>query len=314
MRRIEILELTASEGVKAIEREHIEHPENGLLIGAPAPDFTAPDLNGKNVSFENLLIHNKPILFFYVSPTCNPCAALLPDIEKWQEELKDKVNFVFISGGKAKENEEKFGGKNFKHVLLQKEKEITELFGAQWTPTAWLVNPDGTIASRPAAGDSAIRKLIDSIKAGIADRDMLYITNGNGSKPSLLGKEFPEFSLEDVSGKTVGPKDLQGKKTLVTYWSLGCGHCSNMLDELRKWDKTRGQDEPDLLLLSSGDKEKNLELDLRGTIVLDTKREISKLLGMDGTPSAVLVNEEGKVVSEIAAGEEQIWSLIGKRK
>ena len=34
---------------------------------------------------------------------------------------------------------------------------------------------------------------------------------------------------------------------------------------------------------------------------------------VDGTPSAVLVNEEGVVVSEIALGAEQIWKLVGKK-
>lgn len=314
MRRIEILELTASEGVRAIERQDVEHPESGLPIGAPAPAFALPDLSGKNVSFENLLVKNKPTLFFYVSPTCGPCAALLPDIEKWQDEMKDKLSFVFISSGKVKDNAEKFGGKNFKQVLLQKDKEVAELFGAQWTPTAWLVNSDGTIASRPAAGDAAIRKMIDSIKAEISDKDTLYIANGNGHKSPLLGKEFPEFSLEDATGNQVNTDDLKGKKTLVAFWSLGCGFCSKMLDDLREWNHTKGQDEPDLFLLSSGDKEENLELDLRGTIVLDNDRNISKQIGMDGTPSAVLVNEEGKVVSEVAVGAEQIWKLIGKRK
>jgi hypothetical protein len=35
---------------------------------------------------------------------------------------------------------------------------------------------------------------------------------------------------------------------------------------------------------------------------------------MFGTPSAVLVNRDGKIVSETALGAPDIWSLIGKRK
>lgn len=314
IRRIEILELTAGEGGKAIEKENVEHPESGLIIGSHAPDFVLPDLSGKKVSFESLLVKDKSILFFYVSPTCSPCAALVPEIEKWQDELKDKVNFVLISSGKAKENAEKFGGKNFKQVLLQEDKETAELFGAQWTPTAWLVNSDGTIASRPAAGDAGIRKLVEKVKSEIGENELFYIANGSADKAPLLGQPLPEFSLADVSGKTVSSTDLLGNKTLVAYWSLGCGYCTRMLDELREWDKTKGQDEPNLLLISSGDKDKNRELNLQGTIVLDDEQAVSKKLGMLGTPSAILVNEDGKVVSEVAVGAEQIWKLIGKRK
>jgi peroxiredoxin/uncharacterized membrane protein YphA (DoxX/SURF4 family) len=314
MRRIEILELTATDGGKSVERENVSQPEKGLLIGMPAPDFELPDLDGKNVSFENLSAAKKPILFFFVSPTCNPCGALLPEIETWQEQLKDKFKFVFISNGKAKDNAEKLGGKTLKQVLLQKDREVAEQFGALWTPAALLVNSDGTIASHVAAGDTAIRELIEKIKTESAEKDIFYLTNGKEKNSPNLGEDVPEFSLEDVSGNAVSSKDLRGKKTLLTYWSIGCGYCTQMLEELRDWDKTKGQDEPNLLLLSSGDKEKNLELDLQSPIVLDDERKVAQKLGMNGTPSAVLINENGKIISEVAVGAQQIWALIGKRK
>jgi thiol-disulfide isomerase/thioredoxin len=122
MRRIEILELVSHGEGRETERKDLTNPADGLLIGSPAPDFELPDVNGRNVSFENLLTQAKPILFFFVSPACSPCAALLPEIEIWQNELKDKINFVFISSGNDKDNLEKFGG-GAKQILLQKNKE-----------------------------------------------------------------------------------------------------------------------------------------------------------------------------------------------
>ncbi|MGI9034953.1 MAG: MauE/DoxX family redox-associated membrane protein [Pyrinomonadaceae bacterium] len=148
MRRIEILELTGFDGAKTVEREEAKSPDEGLLIGAAAPNFALPDLDGKEVSLQNLLSQSKPLLMFFVSPTCSPCGALVPEIETWQIGLKDKLNFVFISNGKAKENAEKLGGKTFKQVLLQKEQEIAKEFGANWTPTALLINADGTCRRR----------------------------------------------------------------------------------------------------------------------------------------------------------------------
>jgi peroxiredoxin/uncharacterized membrane protein YphA (DoxX/SURF4 family) len=308
MRRIEILELTATEGGKTVEREEVKDPNEGLPIGAPAPDFALPDLNGKTVAFEHLLAKRKPVLFFFVSPTCNPCAALLPEIERWQTELKGKLDFVFISSGKAKENAEKFGGDTFKQVLLQKDREVAEMFGAQWTPTAVLVNADGAIASAPAAGDAAIRALVEKIKN---EPEIKFVANGNGGK---IGEDFPEFVLPAANGDEFQASKIRGRRTLVTYWSVGCGFCTQMLEDLREWDKTRGADEPELLLLSSGEAEKNLELNLKSPIVLDDKLEISKKLGMTGTPSAVLVDENGKIVSEVAVGAPRIWALLGKKK
>ncbi|MGI8469041.1 MAG: redoxin domain-containing protein [Pyrinomonadaceae bacterium] len=310
MRRIEILELTGFDGRKTVEREEAKSPQEGLLVGSVAPDFELPDLNGKEVSLQNLLTAAKLLLMFFVSPTCSPCAALLPEIENWQTEFKDQLNFVFISSGKAKENAEKLGSNTFKQVLLQNEREIAETFGANWTPTALLVNADGTIASRPAVGDAAIRELIEKIKIEIIDNQSLYIT-GDGQK---IGTEIPAFALSSVDGNSVKAEDLRGKKTLLTYWSIGCGFCTQMLDELREWDKAKGQDEPNLLLVSSGDAEANREMNLLSPVVLDDKREIAEKLGMNGTPSAVLIDENGKIISEVAVGAPQIWTLIGKKK
>ncbi len=122
------------------------------------------------------------------------------------------------------------------------------------------------------------------------------------------------FRVEDIAGKAITAKDLIGKSTLITYWSTGCGWCNRMLDDLRDWDKTKGQDEPNLLVVSSGDVETNKDMGLDSTILLDNDGVISKELGMNGTPSAVLINEKGKVISEVAVGSSQIWALVGRKR
>lgn len=311
IRRIELLEIISHEGGGETKREDVSNPHEGLPIGAPAPDFAAQDLSGKIVSFDSLLVKNKPMILFFGSPSCIPCQTLLPEIENWQDDLKDKVNFVFISKGTEKENAEKFGGGKFKQILLQKDSEISELFKAAWTPTAVLINADGNIASAIAAGDTAIRSLIEKVKLLENESENFFVTN---ISPSNLGEKLPEFSLENIEGLSISSKDLTGRKTLLTYWSLDCGWCEKMLDDLREWDKTRGADEPELLLLSSGNADKHRELGLKSQIILDDEKDVSKKIGMEGTPSAVLINENGKIVSEVAVGAENIFALIGKRK
>ena len=311
MRRIELLEVLSHEGGREIERDDVSDPHEGLPIGAPAPDFSARDLAGKIVSFENLLIKNKPMLLFFLSPSCIPCQALLPEFETWQNDLKEKLNFVFISKGKEKENAERFATTNFKQILLQKDNEIAEAFNAVWTPTAVLINADGSIASHLAAGDMAIRSLLENVKLLENETENFFVTNGT---PTQIGETVPEFAIENLDGISLTAKDFIGKKTLLTYWSLSCGWCDKMLDDLREWEKTRGADEPQLILLSSGEAEKHRELGLQGQIILEEDKDISKKLGMDGTPSAILINENGKIASEVAVGAENIWALIGKRK
>ncbi len=313
MRRLEVLEIISSEG-KPVERENVGHPQDGLPVGAPAPDFVLPDVQGKSVAFEHLLMQTKPLIFFFVSPNCNPCNALLPEIVQWKKDLGDKFNFVFVSSGKAKENIEKFG-EVAAQILLQKEREISEEFSAIWTPTALLVNSDGTIGSRNAAGDKAIRELIEKVKTESAGKDLFYITNGDdGARKSKIGEKVPEFKIEDLKGRKIGADDFRGRKTLVTFWSLNCPHCKNMIEDLREWEKVKGQDEPDLMVFSDGDREAHKTLELNSPIILDKDYKIAGEFGMSGTPSAVLVNENGEIISETAIGAPQIWALLGKKK
>lgn len=312
VRRIEMLEILSS-GDKAREIENLSHPEDGLPIAAPAPDFVLPDTNAKKTALAELLQTGKTQLLFFVSSGCGPCGALLPEIEGWKSEMSDKFDFVFVSSGKTKENAEKFG-KVADRILLQKEREIAELYGALWTPTLIIVNTDGTIGSRAAAGDGAIRNIIEKLK-GDTETEKFYITNGD--RPGIsskLGEVVPEFSVKDVKGRSVSSNELRGKRTLAAFWSTTCPHCVNMLDDLKRWEQEKGADQPQLIVFSEGDLQANLELDLSAPVILEKERSVASKLGMNGTPSAVLIDETGRIISETAVGADEIWSLVGRRK
>lgn len=309
MRRIEALEITFHEGGFA-RSETLANPHESLPIGAPAPDFVLPDATGNTVSLEDLLSKGKPLLFFYVSPTCAPCAALMPEIETWANELKDKVSFIFLSSGGATENIEKFG-ENAGQILLQEHREVAESFNSRWTPTAFLVNAQGAIASHLAVGDAAIRELAEKLKTENLEGEFIYVTNSNSLK---IGESVPDFILEDLSGNAIGANNFQGKKTLVAFWSMTCPHCTNMMEELKNWEKEKGAAAPGLIVFSDGETEAHKDLELDSPILLDKNYKTAEKFGMSGTPSAVLVDENGKIVSETAIGASNIWALIGKRK
>ena len=313
MRRIEVLELISHEGGKEVERDDVTDPGKGLPIGAPVPTFELPNINNEKIAFKSLLKTGNSTLLFFVSPSCSPCEALLPDIEEWQAKFREKINFVFISSGKAKENLDKFAGDSFKQILLQKDNEISELFGAEWTPTALFINSDGAIASRVAAGDSAIRELMELVEAEAFEKDNDFILNGEG-KDSKLGTDAPEFALNDLKGEEISEAYFKEQKTIVTYWGTKCPHCVNMLEELREWDKSKGVDDPNLLVISSGEIEDHDEMELNSPVVIDNEHEVGPGLGMQGTPSAILIGKDGKIASEVAVGADGIWSLLGKQK
>ena len=176
-----------------------------------------------------------------------------------------------------------------------------------------LINPDGTIASRLATGDKAIREMVEKIKQQSFEENLIFVGGSNGHSEKL-GRTVPDFSLADLQGNTISANAFRGKKTLVTFWSQTCPHCENMLEELREWEKTKGQDEPNLIVISTGEAEDHGEMNLESLVLLDEEHKTAEEMGMLGTPSAILVNEHGKIVSETASGAENIWKLLGKKK
>lgn len=319
MRRIELLEFVAHEGT-SVEREDAGHPHDGLPIGALVPDFELPDLDGRVVSLESLKAAGQPVLFLYVGPTCAPCASLIPDLDRWEAELKDRVKLVFISSGKADENREKFAASGPRTILLQEDRRVSDLLMAKWTPSAILMGADGRIAAHLVAGDMAIREMV----SGLLDADLgsgfTHYSNGNGHSHAhaptkvRVGEAAPEFEVTDIDGNVVRSSDLRGKQTLVTFWSSSCPHCMNMLPDLRQWDLSRGDTDPNLVILSDGDPDAHKDMGLRSPVIIEPGQKTASALGAFGTPSAVLISEDGRFMSETAVGAESIWSLIGKRK
>lgn len=314
MRRIELMELVSREGAN-VEREDVGHPHEGLPIGAVFPDFELGDLQGGMVSLGDLKSAGLPLLFIFISPNCTPCNALLPEFEQWQKDLLGKIKFVFISTGSSEDNEAKFGSGRELLVLLQKDRELAESVKARWTPTAVLMDAGGRIASHVTAGDTAIRALVDDIKGRDLSKEFTYFSNGDGqSHSNRVGQSIPAFSVEDIEGRKISDDDLKGHQTLVTFWSPTCPFCREMLDDLREWEKVKGKDEPSLVVFSDGEREEHEKLGLRSPLILDKGHQTAAGFGMFGTPSAVLINEDCRFISETAVGAPDIWALVGKRK
>jgi hypothetical protein len=85
-----------------------------------------------------------------------------------------------------------------------------------------------------------------------------------------------------------------------------------MMSELKEWDLRKGSDDPNLVVFSEGDAAQHSELGLKSPIVLEPGFKTAISLGMSGTPSAVLLDEDGVIVSETAIGAPNIWSLIDR--
>lgn len=313
IRRIDLLEVIAKDGGQ-VERDEAVPPSEGLAIGSPFPEFSLKALDGSMVSRTEVLGSDHPSLIFFVSPDCSPCKALMPEIVEWQKEFGSNVDFIFISTGKLEDNQEKYGDLDSIRLLVQEKREVAESVKAQWTPAALFVDRNGKIASYVTTGDKAIRDLIEGLRSKDLTEDYVFVANMRGLSQQLkIGERVPDFKLEAVNGETITPNFMNGRKTLAVFWGLTCPHCVNLHGPILEWDKSRGADDPNLLILSEAEQEAVKGLGFVSPAIAGQVSEFVASLGLRGTPSAILIDEHGNIASSTASGAEKIWALIGRK-
>jgi hypothetical protein len=83
-----------------------------------------------------------------------------------------------------------------------------------------------------------------------------------------------------------------------------------MLDDLKALEADPSEGAPKILVVSAGTVEANKAMGLRSTVVLDQEFATGRAYGTNGTPTAVLIDEQGKVASEVAAGAPAVLALV----
>jgi peroxiredoxin/uncharacterized membrane protein YphA (DoxX/SURF4 family) len=280
----------------------------GLPVGAIAPDFRLPNLDGGTVALESLRAAGKPVMMIFSDPDCGPCKALLPDIGSWQREHTDKLTVALISRKRAKDNR---GATEYglTHILLQKDQEVAAAYKAVGTPAAVVVRPDATIGSPVAFGINAIQSLLQQV----VDRTLsMPATQGHGPTAPIAppaGEPAPSLKLPNLDGNPVDLAEFRGTETVVLFWNPRCGFCQRMLPDLKAWEAHPLAGSPKLLMVSTGTVEENRAMGLRSPVVLDQAFDAGRSFGAYGTPSAVLIDGEGRVASQLVVGASAVLSL-----
>jgi uncharacterized membrane protein YphA (DoxX/SURF4 family)/thiol-disulfide isomerase/thioredoxin len=132
----------------------------GLPLDSIAPPFELAAYHGGSRSLAQLIAHGKPLLLIFTSPNCGPCVSLFQEIKNWESAHSNQLTIGLVSRGTIRDNFVSVARNSLGEVLLQKEREVAELYNARVTPTAIVVNTSGRIASPLAAGADEIRKLL----------------------------------------------------------------------------------------------------------------------------------------------------------
>lgn len=114
-----------------------------------------------------------------------------------------------------------------------------------------------------------------------------------GTKEHLAGQPIPAFSATDLAGARVDSGELSRQLTALLFVSPECGTCAVTLDEL---EQLKVKAEGNVVVICRSDAASCRALvEEHGLtsvqVVADEDEKVSQLLGIDGVPTAVLVND-----------------------
>jgi peroxiredoxin len=302
-------------------------------LGMPAPDFRLPDLKGR---FRTLAdYHGRPSVFVFFNPECGFCTQLAP---KLRDLPASAPQLVVMSRGDKQVNRRLARQHNWKgDVLLEPNWDVASSYRTNATPTGYLIDAEGRVASTLAVGVDGVVQLTRMLNGQAnGDGDLtaaalhakqnaavetakaagLAITDSRIKRDGLpAGTPAPNFALPDLNGKERSLADLRGKRVLLVFSDPACGPCDALAPSLEALHQTHRANNLQVLIVSKGDLEANRQKvrqhGLSFPVVLQRNWEISKEYAMFATPVGYLIDERGIIASDVAVGGQAILALAG---
>lgn|GEM_PF-1178834 len=129
-------------------------------VGTSVDGFALPGADGAVWTLDDLVGRGRPVVLVFSTPQCGGCETMMPDVARWQQTEDARLTVAVVSGGPAVASLAKAEQHGLRRLLVDEQQAVFRSFGVTVTPTAVLVNPDGTVAAAPALGAGEIERLV----------------------------------------------------------------------------------------------------------------------------------------------------------
>ena len=210
---------------------------------------------------------------------------------------------------------------------------------AEGASSAYYLDELATLVWNTFDGEATIEELAQDFaevfgaELGVVREDIVFLTQNIGRaglldgvayepppEPSnawptgvAVGDPIPAFALPDAAGVEVAIADLQGRDVLLVNWSPRCGFCTRIAPELAALQPELQARGVEMVFITLGDAEENRpmleEHSLYPRVLFGDGLDVEVFAGV-GTPSAYLVDGEGKAASPLTIGADKVPELV----
>src|SRR5205814_2035745 len=99
-------------------------------------------------------------MLIFADPGCGACAAIMPEIGRWQRQYTGELTIALIDQTTSAAGRAESAAHYVSPALFQRDREVAHAYKVNGTPSAVIVNSNGTIGSPLAGGAEAIRALL----------------------------------------------------------------------------------------------------------------------------------------------------------
>lgn len=310
-----VFHLWEQQGRLLIRLEAIEAAPDRQLVSAvaipsplaatakPLPALHLTTLDGHSADLATYYAES-PLLLLFTDPHCGPCTALMPEVHQWQERYDGFFTIAIVASGEPEAIHARLDQHSIANVLMQEGKDANKALGVVGTPSGVVIDRQGQVRGEVARGAAAIRDLVTGLV-----RAQGRPTPQPPEPPKPVSRVGQMVPLQPVKGLDGGQRFVGGpspRGQMLVFWRPDCGYCMRMLDDWKRVEPSWPDDAPELVVVSSGSPESNIEQGIQTLVVLDEGFGVGRSVGARGTPSAIVINRDGRIASEIRLGATAI--------
>jgi peroxiredoxin len=153
--------------------------------------------------------------------------------------------------------------------------------------------------------EATVNKLLVVLFIAFAAALYGLIFGGDCGGPISLSAErspAPDFTLPDMSGKSVSLSDFHGKAVFLNVWATWCAPCRREMPDIQSLARKMNPEQFVVMTVSvdQGGREdvatffRGRRLDI--PTLLDPEGRIAKLYGVTGYPETFLIDKQGRMV------------------